>query len=87
MFVFANAKDDENKRHYLVANTEQEILNYCWKPDPRDDLEIVGWPKNPPPFTVIHHYEWIGKGKRPAQLQESKPFNYEDPTWVAPEKW
>ena len=42
MFVFANAKDDENKRHYLVANTEQEILNYCWKPDPRDDLEIVG---------------------------------------------
>ena len=87
MFVFANAKDDENKRHYLVASTEQEILNYCWKPDPRDDLEIVGWPKNPPPFTVIHHYEWVGKGRRPAQLQESKPFNYDDPTWVAPEKW
>lgn len=86
-YVFANAKDEKNKRYYLVATTEEEILDYCWKENPRDDLEILGWPKNPPPFTVIHHYEWVGKGKRPAQLQESRPFNYDNPDEKPVEKW
>ena len=40
-FVYANARDDENKRYYLVANTVEEILSYCWKADPRKDLEIA----------------------------------------------
>ena len=87
MFVFANAKDNEGKLHYFVAYEESEILNHCWKEDPRDYLEIIGWPNNVVPFLAIHHYEWIGKGRRPAQLQESKPFRYDDPTWTPPEKW
>ena len=36
---------------------------------------------------VTGHFEWVGKDKKPAMLQVSKPFNYDDPTWVAPEKW
>ena len=87
MFIFANAKDKEGKLHYFVADDYGDILNHCWKEDPRDDLEILGYPENVTPFMAIHHYEWVGAGKRPAQLQESKPFNYRDPSWTPPEKW
>ena len=89
-FAFATVKEWDGeycKLRYLVGNTDQDIQDFCWKEDPRNDLEIVEYYDSASPYMVTAHFEWVGKGRRPAQLSISKPFNYEDPTWVAPEKW
>tara|TARA_Y100000593_G_C4221428_1_gene292065 strand:- start:564 stop:842 length:279 start_codon:yes stop_codon:yes gene_type:complete len=81
-FEFAVAKDAENKREYLVADTWEEIDQYCG-----NNLEVINYAVNPTPIMVAHHFKWVGKGKRPAQLVISKPFNYANPNEVLPEKW
>tara|TARA_B100000131_G_scaffold203832_1_gene195939 strand:- start:2971 stop:3267 length:297 start_codon:yes stop_codon:yes gene_type:complete len=89
-FSFATVKEWDGSRtrlRYLVGNTDQDIMDYCWKEDSTQDLEILEYYDNAPPFTVTKHFEWIGKGRRPAQLSVSTPFNYEDPKYKPPEKW
>jgi len=89
-FSFATVKEWDgsyNKLRYLVGNTDQDIMDYCWKEDVTQDIEILEYYSSPSPFMVTKHFEWVGKDKRPAQLSISKPFNYEDPTYIPPEKW
>ena len=74
-FAFAVAKDADNKREYLVSNTEEEIEQYC-----KNNLEILNWAVNPTPIMVAHHFKWVGKGRRPSQLVISRPFNYRGAT-------
>ena len=81
-FAFAVAKDADNKREYLVSNTEEEIEQYC-----KNNLEILNWAVNPTPIMVAHHFIWVGKEKRPPILNISRPFDYENPNKKPLEKW
>ena len=89
-FAFATVFDysgEYRKLRYLVASSEEEILDYCLSTYGKKHLELKEWIDSPVPFMVTGHFEWVGKDKKPAMLQVSKPFYYDDPTWVAPEKW
>ena len=83
-FVFCTAKDNsDGKLYYYTANTKEELKDHCM-----DNIKhITGYVTNPAPFMVIHHFEWVGSGRRPAIMQVSKPFRYSDPNYVPPEKW
>ena len=78
-FVYASSKDINGKREYLVALTEKEIEVYCENGVLGNEKEILAWYSNPTPIMVAHHFTWVGKGKRPAILNISKPFKYGDP--------
>lgn len=83
-FVFCTAKDNsDGKLYYYAANTKEQLKNHCLD----NMLHIISYVTNPAPFIVTKHFEWVGDGKRPTIMQVSKPFNYEDPTFVPPEKW
>jgi len=63
MTEFAKAIDKTKVRHYLVADTPEEIDAYCEE----KNLEILTRPKYVDPITVCHHFIWVGKRPRPAQ--------------------
>tara|TARA_B100000029_G_scaffold53557_1_gene48618 strand:- start:1635 stop:1931 length:297 start_codon:yes stop_codon:yes gene_type:complete len=89
-YVFATVFDysgEYRKLRYLVASSEEEILDYCLSTYGKEHLELKEWINSPAPFMVTGHFEWVGTSKRPAQLSVSTPFNYEDPTYKPPEKW
>jgi hypothetical protein len=89
-FSFATVKEWDgsyNKIRYLVGRTDYDIMNYCWKEDVTQDIEILEYYSSPPPFMVTKHFEWIGKGKRPPTLSVSKPFDHKNPYAKPIEKW
>jgi hypothetical protein len=51
MTEFAKAIDKTKVRHYLVADTPEEIDAYCEE----KNLEILTRPKYVDPITVCHH--------------------------------
>ena len=63
MTDFAKTIDKTRVRHYLIADTEDEINSYCEE----KKLEILNRPKYVDPTMVCHHFIWVGKGPRPAQ--------------------
>ena len=70
MTAYANAKDKENSRIYLIADTEEEIDGYCLE----RDFEIISRPKYVAPGMVCHHFEWVGGRPRPAIWSISRPY-------------
>ena len=78
-FSYACSKDVNGVREYLVASTEEEIEVYCENGVLGHNKEILAWYGNPTPIMVAHHFKWVGKGKRPAILNISRPFKYGDP--------
>ena len=70
MEVFANAKDKENKRFYLVADMVEEIDSYCEE----RGLEIINRPEYVEPGMVSHHFDWVGKRNRPAIFKISTTY-------------
>lgn len=91
--VFASCKDSKGAIEYLAADTEKAIEDYCaGKHVKQPDLlykekAIVAWYTNPTPIMVAHHFDWVGKGRRPALLTISKPHDYSNPTKAPLEKW
>jgi len=89
-FSFATVKDWDGefiKIRYLVGRTDQDIMDYCWKDDCTQDIEILEFYDNAVPFIVTKYYEWVGKGRRPAQLSISTPFDHNNPHAKPIEKW
>jgi hypothetical protein len=63
MTEFAKGIDKTKVRHYLLADTKEEIDSYCEE----KKIEIVTRPKYVDPTMVCHHFIWVGKRPRPAQ--------------------
>ena len=74
--VFASCKDVNGRIEYIAASTEDEIEVYCEGGVLGHDKAILHWYTNPTPIMVSHHFEWVGQGNRPQQMQISRPFNY-----------
>jgi hypothetical protein len=71
MTAFANAKDKENSRIYLIADTEDQIESHCLE----REYEIISKPKYVEPGMVCHHFEWVGDGPRPPIWTISRPYS------------
>ena len=71
MTTYANAKDKDNLRIYLVADTVNEIDEYCAE----RDYEILSRPKYVEPGMVCHHFEWVGNRSRPPIWTISRPYS------------
>jgi hypothetical protein len=71
MTAYANAKDKDNSRIYLVADTTNEIDEYCAE----RDYEILSRPKYVEPGMVCHHFEWVGTRSRPPIWTISRPYS------------
>ena len=59
MAEFAKAIDKTRVRHYLIADTEDEINSYCEE----KKLEILNRPKYVDPTMVCHHFIGWAKGQ------------------------
>jgi len=57
MTEFAKAIDKAKVRHYLIADTKEEIDSYCVE----KKLEILNRPKYVDPTMVCHHFIWGGE--------------------------
>ena len=72
-FIWANiTKDKENEKVYLVSDTQEDIDSHCKE----NDLEVLSLPEYVEPAMVAHHFIWVGKEKRPAILEISRPYKY-----------
>ena len=69
MTAFANAIDKLRGRHYLVANTYEEIEKHCSDLD----LTITSRPNYVDSVMVCYYFIWVGEGSRPAKWKISKP--------------
>ena len=67
MTELARAIDKSKVRHYLIADSKEEIDSYCRE----KNLEILNRPKYVDPTMICHHFIWVGKRPRPAQWKIS----------------
>ena len=67
MTELARAIDKSKVRHYLIADSKEEIDSYCSE----KNLEILNRPKYVDPTMICHHFIWVGKRARPAQWKIS----------------
>ena len=97
-YFFAKAKDYLGDWHYLAADSEEAIENYCEDYSPRgiyphesNGLAIDAWPNTVDPIMVAFHFKWVGKRNNPFVI--AKPiYKYdEDGKYVGrrefKEKW
>ena len=86
MTVFAQAKDNKGLFHYLMADTEEEIYDYCdnYRTVPKgsqmdlfdkEGLSIENWSFNVTPAMAQSHFTWVGTKRRNPYII-SKPFDY-----------
>ena len=70
MAEFANAKDGDEVRKYLIADSIEEIDFHCKE----KNYTIISRPEYVDPSMVCHHFTWVGKRPRPAIWNISKPY-------------
>ena len=69
--VFAVAKDEVGRLHYLAAETEELIEKYCEGSLLREELAIESWASWVTPAVVAKDFKWVGESRNPYSI--SKP--------------
>ena len=80
IYFFAKAKDKFCKYHYLSADSEEAIENYCEGGILSDSLAIDCWINYVDPIMVCFHFKWVGKRNNPFVV--AKPFKYKGAKWT-----
>ena len=75
---FAKALDKFGKYHYLSADSEEAIENYCEGGVLGNSMAIDKWATYVDPILVATHFKWVGKSRNPFVV--SKPFQYRGKT-------
>ena len=73
-YLFAKALDKFGKYHYLSADSEEAIENYCEGGVLGNSMAIDYWINYVDPIMVAFHFKWVGKRRNPFVI--SKPFRY-----------
>ena len=99
-YVFAKAKDDKGLLYYLMAETVDEVYEYCDNFSVPIDgqldlfkkygLAIEQWASDITPAMAQSHFTWVGKRTNPFVV--AKPiYEYKDGKYVGrrefKEKW
>ncbi len=82
LYFFAKATDKFGEYHYLSADSEKAIEDYCEGGILSNSLAIDKWATYVDPIMVAVHFKWVGKRNNPFVV--SKPFNYRGPTKWTP---
>ena len=77
-YFFAKAEDKFGEYHYLSADSEEAIENYCEGGVLGNSMAICNWITYVDPIMLAFHFKWIGKRKNPFVI--AKPFKYKGPT-------
>lgn len=89
-YFFAKALDKFGEYHYLSADSEEAIEDYCEGGILGDSMAIEYWASNVDPIMVAFHYKWVGKRRNPFVI--AKPiYEYKDGKYIGrrvfKEKW
>ena len=77
-YFFAKALDKFGEYHYLSADSEEVIENYCEGGILGNSMAICNWITYVDPIMLAFHFKWIGKRSNPFVI--AKPFKYKGPT-------
>ena len=77
-YFFAKAEDKFGEYHYLSADSEEAIENYCEGGVLGNSMAICNWITYVDPIMLAFHFKWIGKRSNPFVI--AKPFKYKGPT-------
>ena len=77
-YFFAKAIDKFGEYHYLSADSEKAIEDYCEGGILSSSLAIDKWATYVDPILVATHFKWVGKSRNPFVV--SKPFQYRGKT-------
>ena len=80
IYFFAKAIDKFGKYHYLSADSEEAIEDYCEGGILSDSLAIEYWATYVDPIMVAFHFKWVGKRRNPFVV--SRPFKYKGAKWA-----
>ena len=78
-YFFAKALDKFGEYHYLSADSEEAIEDYCEGGVLGNSMAICNWITYVDPIMVAFHFKWIGTG-RSNPFVIAKPFKYKGPT-------
>ena len=89
-YFFAKALDKFGKYHYLSADSEEAIEDYCEGGVLGDSMAICNWATYVDPIMLAFHFKWVGKRRNPFVI--AKPiYKYENGKYVGrrefKEKW
>ena len=78
-YFFAKALDKFGEYHYLSADSEEAIEDYCEGGVLGNSMAICNWITYVDPIMLAFHFKWIGTG-RSNPFVIAKPFKYKGPT-------
>ena len=78
-YFFAKALDKFGEYHYLSADSEEAIEDYCEGGVLGNSMAICNWITYVDPIMVAFHFKWIGTG-RSNPFVIAKPFKNKGPT-------
>jgi hypothetical protein len=93
MTVFAQAKDNKGLFHYLMAETEEEVYNYCdnFRTVPKgsqmnlfekEGLAIENWASDITPAMAQSHFTWVGTRRNNPFVVAKPIYEYKDGVYV-----
>ena len=82
IYFFAKTIDKFGEYHYLSADSEKAIEDYCEGGILSDGMAIDKWATYVDPILVATHFKWVGKRNNPFVV--AKPFKYRGPTKWTP---
>ena len=77
-YFFAKVIDKFGEYHYLSADSEELIENYCEGGMLGDSMAVCNWISYVDPIMLAFHFKWVGKRSNPFVI--AKPFKYKGPT-------
>ena len=82
LYFFAKTIDKFGEYHYLSADSEKAIEDYCEGGILSDGMAIDKWATYVDPILVATHFKWVGNRNNPFVV--AKPFKYRGPTKWTP---
>ena len=91
-YVFAKAKDSKGLLYYLMAETEEEVYNYCDnfsvpKGGQMDlfqtyGLAIENWASDITPAMAQSHFTWVGTRRNNPFVVAKPIYEYKDGKYI-----
>ena len=75
-YFFAKALDKFGKYHYLSADSEEAIEDYCEGGVLGDSMAICNWATYVDPIMLAFHFKWVGKRRNPFVISKMRHSDY-----------
>ena len=76
LYFFAKALDKFGNYHYLSADSEEAIEDYCEGGVLGDSMAICNWATYVDPIMLAFHFKWVGKRRNPFVISKMRHSDY-----------